>query len=148
MYRPNLLMLDRSDKIDATKEELELYKKHLGVDIGSQCSAMVPLMDSIDGNHAKQNVQHKYVPETKKFFSYASKDIPSGTALFGSYGDRERVSRLCVCVCLCLQQCIIIGYTISYITFFTVFSLYLYLWKVDWRFFRKNWSASCFAQCC
>jgi hypothetical protein len=77
------------DGNDATKEELELYRKHLGVDIEIYCSAIVPLIDSIDGNHAKQNVQHKYVPETKKFFLYASKDIPSGTQLYGSYGDRD-----------------------------------------------------------
>jgi hypothetical protein len=77
------------DGNDATKEELELYKKHLGVDIETSCSAMVPLIDFISGSHGKQNVQHKYVPESKKFLLYSLTDVPTGAELFESYSDRE-----------------------------------------------------------
>jgi hypothetical protein len=52
------------------------------------CTAMVYLMDSMNAHHTRHNTQYKYVSESKKFYLYASKTIPSGTELNTSYGDR------------------------------------------------------------
>lgn len=76
------------DELDASQEELELYKSHLGIDMYGGCSAIVQLLDFIDSHHEQKNVQYKYLSESKKFYLFVFKDIAVGDALIASYGDR------------------------------------------------------------
>jgi hypothetical protein len=76
------------DELDASLEELHLYRKHLGIDLREGSTAAVALMDALNAHHEQHNVQYKYIPESKKFYLYAAKDIPAGAELFTSYGDR------------------------------------------------------------
>lgn len=76
------------DGLDASIEELDLYKKHLGIDLIEGSTAMVVLMDAMNAHHEEHNVQYKYIPESKKFYLYAMKDIQAGDELYISYGDR------------------------------------------------------------
>jgi hypothetical protein len=76
------------DERDASSQELNIYRKYLGIDLREGSSAAVALMDALNAHHEKHNVQYKYIPETKKFYLYASKDIPAGAELYTSYGDR------------------------------------------------------------
>jgi SET domain len=76
------------DGSDASMQELELYSKHLSIDLNPGSSALVPIVDAMNAHHEKHNVHYKYVPESKKFYLYASKDIQAGAELLESYGDR------------------------------------------------------------
>jgi len=73
---------------DAQLKELEWYKKNFGVDIRGKVTAMVPILDGLNFHHNKRNVQYKYVPESRQFLAFASKNIKKGTELFGTYSDR------------------------------------------------------------
>ena len=77
------------DDLDASPEELDLYKKHLGIDIKQGGATMVFLMDSVDGHHQKQNTAYKYIPESKSFYVYAGYDIAEGQELIKPLGDRS-----------------------------------------------------------
>jgi SET domain len=76
------------DEMDASPEELLLYKKHLGIDLREGSTAAVALMDALNAHHGRHNVQYKYIAESKKFYLYAAKDIPAGEELYISFGDR------------------------------------------------------------
>ena len=76
------------DELDASPEELNLYREHLGIDLREGSTAAVVLMDALNAHHGEQNVQYKYISESKKFVLYAAKDIQAGAELFTSYGDR------------------------------------------------------------
>ena len=73
---------------DAPLKELEWYRKNFGVNIREKVTAMVPILDGLNSHHIERNVQYKYVPESKKFLAYASKNIPKGAELFDTYGSR------------------------------------------------------------
>lgn len=76
------------DGHDASIEELDLYKKRLGIDLIEGSTAMVVLIDAMNAHHEEHNVQYKYIPESKKLYLYAMKDIQAGDELYISYGDR------------------------------------------------------------
>jgi hypothetical protein len=75
--------------LDASQEELSLYKKHLGIDIKEGGSTMVLLMDAVDGHHQNPNTAYKYVPESKSFYVYAGVDIAAGQELSKPLEDRS-----------------------------------------------------------
>lgn len=77
------------DDLDASQEELNLYKKHLGIDIKEGGATMVFLMDAVDGHHQNQNTAYKYVPESKSFYVWAGVDIAAGQQLIKPLGDRS-----------------------------------------------------------
>jgi hypothetical protein len=76
------------DKLDASPEELHLYRKHLGIDLREGSTAAIALVDALNAHHEQHTVEYKFIPETKKFYLYAAKDIPAGAELYTSYGDR------------------------------------------------------------
>jgi len=73
---------------DAPLKELEWYKKNFGIDIREKVTAMVPILDAFNSHHKERNVHYKYVPESKKYLAYASKNIKKGAELFDTYGER------------------------------------------------------------
>ncbi|MGK3734647.1 MAG: hypothetical protein ACI8RD_008784 [Bacillariaceae sp.] len=74
---------------DAPLKELEWYGKNFGIDIRKKVTEMVPILDGLNSHHKERNVQCKYLPESKKFLAYASKNISKGAKLFDTYGDRS-----------------------------------------------------------
>lgn len=73
------------------QQDLDLYRSTYEIPSTQEvfCSAMVPILDSLNHHHKNYNVQWKYAPGTHKFMVLSSRQIEAGAALHATYGDRD-----------------------------------------------------------
>jgi hypothetical protein len=73
---------------EAFEDELDMYKRELGIDFSKKAVAVIPVIDLIN-HHNVNNIFWRQDETSHELALYANGSIPEGTEFVASYGDKH-----------------------------------------------------------